>query len=115
MNPDSRHGVEEIIARVNNEIITRSEYDKAAQLPRKKTPGRTAKAGARRSSCRPTSDERKKTALRDLMDQSLLAQRGKDMGRQRRTGVDETAGSDTAHRTKSPAWKSLEKAVTPRE
>src|SRR2546430_7859878 len=30
-NPDSGKTVEEIIARVNNEIITRSEYDKARQ------------------------------------------------------------------------------------
>src|SRR6266849_5027264 len=30
-NPDSGRTVEEIIARVNNEIITRSEYDKARQ------------------------------------------------------------------------------------
>jgi peptidyl-prolyl cis-trans isomerase SurA len=78
-NPDSGKTVEEIIARVNNEIITRSEYDKAR---------RTAEEDAR-SECqnRCTAeqlqadiDDRQKHALRDLVDQSLLVQRAKDMG-----------------------------------
>jgi peptidyl-prolyl cis-trans isomerase SurA len=70
--------VEEIIARVNNEIITKSELDKARQ---------SAADGAREECngrCTPEQlqvavEDSQKTALRDLIDQSLLAQRGKDM------------------------------------
>jgi peptidyl-prolyl cis-trans isomerase SurA len=78
-NPDSGKTVEEIIARVNNEIITRSEYDKSLatadeevrqECQNKCTPEQLQKA----------LEERRKTTLRDLIDQSLLAQRGKDMG-----------------------------------
>jgi peptidyl-prolyl cis-trans isomerase SurA len=70
--------VEEIIARVNNEIITKSELDKARE---------SAADGAREECngrCTPEQlqvavEDSQKTALRDLIDQSLLAQRGKDM------------------------------------
>ena len=78
-NPESAKVVEEIIARVNNEIITRSEYDKAV--------GQTEEDARQdcKGKCTPEQLEseiqsRKKTALRDLIDQSLLAQRGKDLG-----------------------------------
>src|SRR5713226_9242308 len=71
--------VEEIIARVNNEIITRSEYEKSRQ---------SAEEGARedcQGKCTPEQlkaeiEQRQKTSLRDLIDQSLLVQRAKDMG-----------------------------------
>jgi peptidyl-prolyl cis-trans isomerase SurA len=71
--------VEEIIARVNNEIITSSELEKA----------RTAAAEDAQQECngrctpeqlQVAVEDRQKFALRDLIDQSLLAQRGKDMG-----------------------------------
>ena len=71
--------VEEIIARVNNEIITKSELDKARasaeQEARDDCTGR----------CTPEQlqmhiEDDQKNALRDLIDQSLLAQRGKDLG-----------------------------------
>ena len=70
--------VEEIIARVNNEIITRSELDKARSQ---------AEEDAQqdcRGRCTPEQlqvavEDRQKFALRDLIDQSLLSQRGKDM------------------------------------
>jgi peptidyl-prolyl cis-trans isomerase SurA len=70
--------VEEIIARVNNEIITRSELDKARA---------TAEDDAKQEcqgKCTPEQlrtdiEDRQKNALRDLIDQSLLVQRGKDM------------------------------------
>ncbi|MGB2901680.1 MAG: peptidylprolyl isomerase [Candidatus Acidiferrum sp.] len=78
---DSNAGrtVEEIIARVNNEIITRSEYEKSRQ---------SAEEGARedcQGKCTPEQlkaeiEQRQKTSLRDLIDQSLLVQRAKDMG-----------------------------------
>ena len=78
-DPGKGRVIEEIIARVNNEIITRSEYEKAkssAQEDAKQECG---------SKCTPDQlradiDERQKNVLRDLIDQSLLVQRGKDMG-----------------------------------
>ena len=78
-NPDSAKTVEEIIARVNNEIITRSEYEKALATVDEET--RQDCAGK----CTPEQlqsalEERRKNQLRDLIDQSLLAQRGKDLG-----------------------------------
>jgi len=79
-SPDAAGGktVEEIIARVNNEIITRSEYERARQA---------ADEDARNeceNHCTPEQlkadvEDRQKNALRDLIDQSLLVQRGKDM------------------------------------
>ena len=79
VDPNAGRTVEEIIARVNNEIITRSEFDKARQ---------TAEDDAKQecqSRCTPEQlkaniDGREKTTLRDLIDQSLLVQRAKDMG-----------------------------------
>src|SRR5882672_5843194 len=78
-NPDSGKTVEEIIARVNNEIITRSEYDKARQ-----TSEEEAKSECQ-NRCTPEQlqiaiEDRQKNTLRDLVDQSLLVQRAKDMG-----------------------------------
>ncbi len=70
--------VEEILARVNNEIITRSELQRArASLVD------DAKQDCPR--CTPEQlqnivAERDKNILRDLIDQSLLIQRAKDMG-----------------------------------
>ncbi|HUI75121.1 MAG TPA: peptidylprolyl isomerase [Candidatus Acidoferrum sp.] len=78
ISPEGGTVVEEIIARVNNEIITRSDYDKelgsAEEEAKQDCQGR----------CTPQQlqaeiDDRKKNALRDLIDQSLLEQRGKDM------------------------------------
>src|SRR6202045_2352011 len=70
--------VEEIIARVNNEIITRSELDKARVAAED-----DAKQECQ-SKCTPEQlktdiEDRQKNPLRDLIDQSLLVQRGKDM------------------------------------
>src|SRR5579862_7784379 len=70
--------VEEIIARVNNEIITQSDYQKAdAQLH--------DEISHDCQGCSPEkiSDEYKdqqKDLLRGLIDQSLMVQRAKDMG-----------------------------------
>src|ERR1700752_1436541 len=70
--------VEEIIARVNNEIITRSELDKAraaaAEDAQQDCSGRCSS-----EQLQVAIEDRQKYALRDLIDQSLLAQRGKDM------------------------------------
>jgi peptidyl-prolyl cis-trans isomerase SurA len=70
--------VEEIIARVNNEIITRSELDKARAAAEE-----DAKQECQ-GKCNPEQlktdiEDRQKNTLRDLIDQSLLVQRGKDM------------------------------------
>jgi SurA N-terminal domain len=71
--------IEEIIARVNNDIITQTDYQKelasAEDDAKQECEGR----------CTPEQlqadiQDRKKNALRDLIDQSLLVQRGKDMG-----------------------------------
>jgi len=79
IDPNAGRTVEEIIARVNNEIITRSEYEKSRQ---------SAEDDARQdcqNKCTPEQlkaeiDQRQRTSLRDLIDQSLLVQRAKDMG-----------------------------------
>lgn len=70
--------IEEIIARVNNEIITRSDYQKA---------GATLKQEVAQDCQNCPQDkldsllkEREKNLLRDLIDQSLLTQRAKDDG-----------------------------------
>ena len=65
--------VEEIIARVNNSIITRTEYqhsrDQLKQEAEQQDPGSGDKAYA----------ERQKDVLRDLIDQQLLLEKGKDL------------------------------------
>ena len=71
--------VEEIIARVNNEIITRSELDRS-----RATAADEAKQECQ-NRCTPEQlqvevEDRQKNSLRDLVDQSLLVQRAKDMG-----------------------------------
>ena len=70
--------VEEIIARVNNEIITHSDLERAQAALQEEL----------RQDCRNCSPqqlqamaaEKQKNILRDLIDQSLLVQRAKDMG-----------------------------------
>ncbi len=66
--------VEEIIARVNNEIITRSEYirsrEQLKQEIQQQEPGNADRLFA----------EKQRDVLRDLVDQQLLLQKGKDLG-----------------------------------
>jgi len=66
--------IEEIIARVNNQIITRSEYLHGKEELKKETqqqdPANAEKLVA----------ERDKDVLRDLIDQQLLLDKGKDLG-----------------------------------
>jgi peptidyl-prolyl cis-trans isomerase SurA len=66
--------VEEIIARVNNEIFTRSEYvrsrDQLKQEVQQQEPSDADRAFA----------DKQKDVLRDLIDQQLLLQKGKDLG-----------------------------------
>ena len=110
VNPDGGKVVEEIIARVNNEIITRSEYDKSLNTADEEI--RQDCAGK----CTPEQlqaelEGRKKTALRDLIDQSLLVQRGKDMGISVETDVVKQL-DQIRQQNKLASMDELEKAVT---
>jgi peptidyl-prolyl cis-trans isomerase SurA len=78
-NPDGGKTVEEIIARVNNEIITRSEYDKSLATTDEEV-RQDCQGKCTPEQLQAALEDRKKSTLRDLIDQSLLAQRGKDMG-----------------------------------
>jgi peptidyl-prolyl cis-trans isomerase SurA len=64
--------VEDIVARVNDQVITSSDYDRAAEQL-------TAEAG--QQSIPPRELEQKKAdLLRDLIDQQLLLSKGKELG-----------------------------------
>jgi parvulin-like peptidyl-prolyl isomerase len=68
--------VEEIIAKINGEIVTRSELERdlaeyQAEMARQNLGGEKLKQALA---------ERQKEALRELIDQSLLIQRGKELG-----------------------------------
>jgi len=71
--------VEEIIARVNNEIITRSELEKA-RVAAEEDARQECQGKCTPEQLRTDIEDRQKNTLRDLIDQSLLVQRGKDMG-----------------------------------
>lgn len=66
--------VEEIIARVNNQIITRSEYlrsrEQLKQEMQQQNPSEADRA----------YQEKQRDVLRDLIDQQLLLEKGKDLG-----------------------------------
>jgi parvulin-like peptidyl-prolyl isomerase len=66
--------IEEIIARINNQIITRAEYTRSKetlkQEAQQQDPANAAKI----------VEERDKDVLRDLIDQQLLLEKGKDLG-----------------------------------
>src|SRR3984893_12253767 len=77
--------VEDIVARANDQIITSSDYDRAAEQL-------TAEAG--QQAIPPRELEQKKAdLLRDLIDQQLLLSKGKELGitgeTERRRGEDE--------------------------
>jgi peptidyl-prolyl cis-trans isomerase SurA len=79
VSPTEGKVVEEIVARVNNEVITRSEFEHS-----KAAAEEDAKSDCQ-NRCTPEQlrtriDDLQKNALRDLIDQSLLVQRAKDMG-----------------------------------
>ena len=70
--------VEEIITRVNNDIITLSDYQKANQTLRQEI-AQDCQA-CTQDKMESEYKERQKDLLRDLIDQDLLVQRAKDMG-----------------------------------
>src|SRR5437899_1875824 len=66
--------VEEIIARVNNQIVSRSEFlrskEQLKEEAKQQDPNNAEKVYS----------EREKDILRDLIDQQLLLEKGKDLG-----------------------------------
>jgi peptidyl-prolyl cis-trans isomerase SurA len=66
--------IEEIVARVNNQIITRSEFLHSKEELRKEAAQQDPVNADKLVS------EREKDVLRDLIDQELLLERGKDLG-----------------------------------
>jgi peptidyl-prolyl cis-trans isomerase SurA len=66
--------VEEIIARVNNEIITRTEYVRSRDQLKQELQQQDAATADH------VFSEKQRDILRDLIDQQLLLQKGKDLG-----------------------------------
>jgi len=66
--------VEEIIARVNNQIITRSEFERSKDQLKEEVKQQDSKDPDKAYA------EREKDVLRDLIDQQLLLDKGKDLG-----------------------------------
>ena len=71
--------IEEIVVRVNNEIITRSDLERARQTLRREIEEQDCR-GCPRDQVEAMFREREKDLVRDLVDQQLLVQRGKDAG-----------------------------------
>lgn len=110
VSPNSGKVVEEIIARVNNDIITRSDY--ARELASAEDDAKAECQGR----CTPQQleaniQDRRKNALRDLIDQSLLVQRGKDMGISVETEVIKQL-DQIRQQNNLASMEDLEKAVT---
>jgi peptidyl-prolyl cis-trans isomerase SurA len=71
-SPYGGQTVEEIIVQINDQIITRSDYERAQQQ---------LEADARQQGMMPQEIEaRKRDLLRDLIDQQLLLSKGKELG-----------------------------------
>jgi peptidyl-prolyl cis-trans isomerase SurA len=70
----SAETVEEIVARVNNQIVTRSEYLRSKEDLRKEAQQQDPVNAAK------LIEDRDKDVLRDLIDQDLLLDKGKDLG-----------------------------------
>ncbi len=100
--------VEEIVARVNNEIITSSEYTRAEQALRDEiTQGCTGCSAAQIDAA---YNEQHKDILRGLIDQALLVQRAKDMGVSVETQLVKQL-DQTRQQHNLPSMEALEKAV----
>lgn len=102
--------VEEIVARVNNEIITKSELDRA-RAAAEEDARQDCSGKCSQEQLQVAIEDRQKSALRDLIDQSLLAQRGKDMGTSVETEVVKQL-DDIRTKNNLPDMDALEKAVT---
>jgi peptidyl-prolyl cis-trans isomerase SurA len=102
--------VEEIIARVNNEIITRSELEKARAAAQEDAK-QECQGKCTPEQLRNDIEDREKNTLRDLIDQSLLVQRGKDMGVNVEPEVIKRL-DQLRQQNKIDSMEDLEKAVT---
>jgi len=102
--------VEEIIARVNNEIITRSELEKARAAAQEDAK-QECQGKCTPEQLRNDIEDREKNTLRDLIDQSLLVQRGKDMGLNVEPEVIKRL-DQLRQQNKIDSMEDLEKAVT---
>ena len=69
--------VEDVIARVNNEVITRSDFDRAARQLKDEI-SQECKASCTPAEANQKFSDAQKNLLRDLIDNSLLVQRAKD-------------------------------------
>jgi peptidyl-prolyl cis-trans isomerase SurA len=110
VSPTEGKVVEEIVARVNNEVITRSEFEHS-----KAAAEEDAKNDCQ-NRCTPEQlrtriDDLQKNALRDLIDQSLLVQRAKDMGISVEPDVIK-ALDQIRIENKLPSMEALEEAVS---
>ena len=94
--------VEDVVARVNDQVITRTEYERAQQ-------GLMQEAQQEKW---PSSElaDKQKTLLRDMIDQQLLISKGKELGI---TGDAEVTRQldDIRKRANLPDMESLEKAA----
>lgn len=100
--------VEEIVARVNNDIITLSDYQKAEAALRSEIAQDCQNCTTDRLSTLYT--ERHKDLLRDLIDQQLLIQRGKDEGLSVESDVIKRL-DEVRKQNNLPTLDDLEKAV----
>lgn len=100
--------VEEIIARVNNEAITLSEYQKTAQNLLQEIEQDCPNCSQDRIQAE--LKERQKNLLRDMIDQQLLVARGKDMNLNVETDVIKRL-DEVRKQNKLATLDDLEKAV----
>jgi len=100
--------VEEIIARVNNNIITLSDYQKADNSLREEIAHDCQNCQADKMEA--MYRDRQKDLLRDLIDQQLLVQRGKDEGISVETDLIKRL-DDVRKDNKLASLEELEKAV----
>lgn len=79
VSPTEGKVVEEIVARVNNEVITRSEFEHS-KLSAEDEAKQDCQNRCTPEQLKSIIEDGQKNALRNLIDQSLLVQRAKDMG-----------------------------------
>lgn len=107
---DEGHGkiVEEIVARVNNQIITLSDYQKAEDSLKDEV--QQDCQGCTPDKLDAELKDREKNLLRDLIDQALLEERAKDDGISVETDVIKRL-DDVRQQNNLPSLEALEKAV----
>jgi peptidyl-prolyl cis-trans isomerase SurA len=100
--------VEEIIARVNNDVITMSDYQKADEQLREEVAHDCQ--GCPQDKLMAEFKEQQKDLLRGLIDQSLMVQRAKDMGISVESDVIKRL-DDVRKQNQLASMEDLEKAV----